>query len=64
MPKWQWIVFISFFSGIVCAQNTPCSGKKGGVSHCQDGKFVCTDGSISQSKYTCTPAAQTENNKN
>lgn len=29
----------------------PCSGAKGGVSHCtKDGKFVCNDGSISRSK--------------
>jgi hypothetical protein len=31
----------------------PCSGKKGGISHCQDGKFVCNDGSLSRSKKTC-----------
>lgn len=32
----------------------PCSGKKGGISHCQAGKFVCNDGSISASKKTCS----------
>lgn len=31
----------------------PCSGKKGGVSHCSGGKFVCADGSISKSKKIC-----------
>ncbi len=31
----------------------PCSGKKGGVSHCSGSKFVCQDGSISQSKKIC-----------
>lgn len=32
----------------------PCSGKKGGISHCtKDGKFVCNDGSISKSKKLC-----------
>lgn len=31
----------------------PCSGKKGGVSHCQGAKFVCNDGSISGSKKIC-----------
>mgnify|MGYP006272765185 CR=1 FL=1 len=36
------------------AQNTPCSGKKGGISHCSGSKFVCNDGSISQSKKTCS----------
>lgn len=35
------------------AQNTPCSGKMGGVSHCENGKFVCKNGKISQSKKTC-----------
>jgi len=35
------------------AKNTPCSGKKGGISHCLQGKFVCKDGTISQSKKTC-----------
>ncbi|HGD4068690.1 TPA: hypothetical protein ACI4QK_001087 [Enterobacter hormaechei] len=37
------------------AKNYPCSGKKGGVSHCSsDGKFVCNDGTISKSKKTCS----------
>lgn len=34
--------------------NRPCSGSKGGVSHCKGGKFVCKNGSISQSKRTCS----------
>ncbi|WP_201553565.1 YdcA family protein [Psychrobacter immobilis] len=35
-------------------KNTPCSGKMGGVSHCsKDGKFVCKNGKISQSKQVC-----------
>ncbi|MDN5665970.1 MAG: hypothetical protein L0G41_07050 [Psychrobacter sp.] len=38
----------------VQARNTPCSGKMGGVSHCsKDGKFVCHNGKISQSKKIC-----------
>lgn len=32
----------------------PCSGSKGGVSHCDGSKFVCKDGSISGSKKICT----------
>lgn len=36
------------------ARNTPCSGKMGGVSHCQGGKFVCKNGKISQSKKVCS----------
>ncbi|MGP4969979.1 hypothetical protein [Psychrobacter aquimaris] len=36
------------------AKNTPCSGKMGGVSYCsKDGKFVCKNGKISQSKKVC-----------
>lgn len=34
--------------------NKPCSGKKGGVSHCANGKFVCHNGSISKSKKVCS----------
>ncbi|HCM56120.1 TPA: hypothetical protein ACNVXF_001212 [Citrobacter freundii] len=37
------------------AKNYPCSGKKGGVSHCSsDGKFVCNDGTKSKSKKICS----------
>ena len=46
---------VAFF-GLVTnadARNYPCSGKKGGVSHCQNGKFVCKDGTISASKKIC-----------
>lgn len=36
------------------AANYPCSGRKGGVSHCQGALFVCNDGSISGSKKVCS----------
>ena len=36
------------------AANTPCSGKKGGISHCRGDKFVCKDGSTSASKKKCS----------
>lgn len=32
----------------------PCSGKKGGISHCSGSKFVCKDGTISKSTKTCS----------
>jgi hypothetical protein len=32
----------------------PCSGKKGGISHCSGKKFVCNNGTISASKKTCS----------
>ena len=35
------------------AANTPCSGRKGGISHCAGDTFVCNDGSISASKRSC-----------
>ena len=36
------------------ARNYLYSGKMGGVSHCKDGKFVCKNGKISQSKKVCS----------
>lgn len=41
------------FLNMAHARNYPCSGKKGGVSHCQNGKFICKDGSVSGSKKVC-----------
>ncbi|ECO5910650.1 hypothetical protein FYD77_19200 [Salmonella enterica] len=33
----------------------PCSGSKGGIAYCtSDGRFVCNDGSLSQSKRFCS----------
>lgn len=51
-----WLVFACLLAatGGANAANTPCSGKKGGVSHCASGKFVCNDGSISASKKVCS----------
>lgn len=36
------------------ATNYPCSGKKGGVNHCQGSTFICNDGSVSASKKNCS----------
>ena len=48
------IALLSLFSiNNSFARNTPCSGKKGGVSHCENGKFICNDGSTSKSKQVC-----------
>lgn len=41
-------------SSIAFAANTPCSGKKGGIDHCEGSKFVCKDGSVSASKKMCS----------
>lgn len=58
MKKWSFglplFVVMALLCSIAEARNTPCSGKKGGISHCQGGKFVCNDGSISASKQRCT----------
>lgn len=33
----------------------PCSGSKGGISHCTSGgQFVCNDGTLSRSKKICS----------
>jgi hypothetical protein len=42
-----WIIQPAF------ATNTPCSGKKGGIDHCQGSTFICRDGSVSASKKSC-----------
>ena len=44
---------IVLFATSAHAANTPCSGKKGGISHCQGRTFVCNDGSVSASKRSC-----------
>ncbi|MDE9535742.1 hypothetical protein [Xenorhabdus bovienii] len=45
------------------ARNYPCSGKKGGVSHCENGKFICNDGTISKSKKICLSEQEDENDE-
>lgn len=44
---------LALASPVSAATRAPCSGKKGGVDHCDGGKFVCKDGSKSASKKTC-----------
>ncbi|TPO13806.1 hypothetical protein FJ980_00775 [Mesorhizobium sp. B1-1-5] len=41
------------FSLPASATNTPCSGHKGGIAHCQGSTFICNDGSVSVSKKNC-----------
>lgn len=53
------ILLASLFLSTVAAarpaypENKPCSGKKGGISHCMGQFFVCRDGTTSQSKKDC-----------
>ena len=46
-----WVV--AALCGSSWAANTPCSGKKGGINHCENGRFICNDNSVSQSKKVC-----------
>lgn len=50
----RWLLLLAgLLAGTAQAGNTPCSGRKGGVSHCAGGSFVCNDGSISASRRIC-----------
>ncbi|MEJ5063814.1 MULTISPECIES: YdcA family protein [unclassified Erwinia] len=53
MKKIVLVTILSLFALTATAANKPCSGKKGGISHCSGEKFVCNDGSISKSKKMC-----------
>lgn len=48
------LAFLLAAGPLAHAANYPCSGKKGGVSHCAGERFVCNDGSISGSKRSCS----------
>lgn len=48
------LITLLTFTSLSFAQNTPCSGKKGGIDHCENGKFICKDGSVSGSKKMCS----------
>lgn len=58
MKKMMLLVFLGMF--LVAHADAgrgrlPCSGSKGGISHCStDGRFICNDGSLSQSKKICS----------
>lgn len=48
-----WALVVLLLAAPCAAANTPCSGAKGGVAHCANGRFVCNDGSVSASKRVC-----------
>ncbi len=55
------MVFIALSLTLNVAQargKEPCSGSKGGVASCSKGKFICKDGSISQSKKVCNASSK------
>jgi hypothetical protein len=47
------LITLCLLAASACATNTPCSKSKGGVSYCESGRFICNDGSVSQSKKIC-----------
>lgn len=47
-------LLILLYPTLLFAANTPCSGSKGGIDHCDGSKFVCKDGSYSKSKKMCS----------
>lgn len=56
------ILFIATFllliaSSVHAQGRQPCSGSKGGISHCAGATFVCNDGSVSASKKHCSKSA-------
>ena len=47
------VLLVALTAASASATNYPCSGKKGGISHCQGDTFICNDGSTSASKRSC-----------
>lgn len=47
-------VLLAFSTTAEAKGREPCSGKKGGISHCKGSKFVCNNGTISASKRICS----------
>lgn len=47
------LLFLSLMIAAAQAANTPCSGRKGGISHCAGDTFICNDGSVSASRKSC-----------
>lgn len=57
------LIFCVFFTlqAEAARGRQPCSGSKGGIAHCTpDGRFVCNDGSLSQSKRFCSGYGSSE----
>lgn len=53
MRLFLFVFLLASLAGHVSAANTPCSGGKGGISHCEGSTFVCNDGTASGSKRNC-----------
>jgi endonuclease G len=48
------LILLLLFPLSTIAGGKPCSGKKGGISHCEGLQFVCNDGSSSKSTKDCS----------
>ncbi|MEI6707889.1 MAG: hypothetical protein WCK96_12230 [Methylococcales bacterium] len=48
------LLCLLFTMPISYAANTPCSGNKNGIAHCEGSQFICNDGSVSASKLDCS----------
>lgn len=46
-------VLVSYTGAADARGREPCSGSKGGISHCSGAIFMCNDGTASQSKRNC-----------
>lgn len=58
LKPWCWAgLWLATALSMAHAANTPCSGRKGGISHCMGSEFVCNDGSVSASRKVCTAAS-------
>lgn len=48
------VAVLASYTGTADARGRePCSGSKGGISHCSGAIFMCNDGTASQSKRNC-----------
>lgn len=47
------VLAVALACSLANATNYPCSGMKGGISHCMGQFFVCNNGTTSQSKKDC-----------
>lgn len=57
MPIVIFVIALMLFIPQAEARNQPCSGSKGGISHCSGSIFVCRNGTTSQSKRSCSMAS-------
>ena len=57
------VLTLSLPLGTSAKGREPCSGSKGGISHCDGTKFVCNDSSYSQSQRICIASEYSQKEK-